>query len=122
VIAVVASGAAGAYQLAVTIRSPDQGCQQYADWWEVVSEDGRLLYRRVLVHSHVDEQPFVRGGGPVPIQPSTVVWVRAHMNPGGYGGVAFKGSVQAGFRATSLTRDFAAGLAKSAPLPDGCAF
>ena len=78
VIGVQVSGAPGAYQFNVTIKSPDTGCQQYADWWEVVSEDGRLLYRRVLLHSHVDEQPFTRSGGPVPIQADTVVWVRAH--------------------------------------------
>ena len=88
VIAVQASGSPGAYQFNVGIRSPDKGCAQYADWWEVVSTDGKLLYRRVLLHSHVDEQPFTRSGGPVPIQPDTVVWVRAHMNTGGYGGAA----------------------------------
>ncbi len=122
VISVKASGASGAYYFDVGVRSTETGCRQYADWWEVVSEEGRLLYRRVLLHSHVDEQPFVRGGGPVAIQPSTVVWVRAHMNAGGYGGVAFKGSPQSGFQAAPLPRDFAAGLATAPPLPDGCAF
>ena len=122
VVSVKASGASGAYYFDVGVRSTETGCRQYADWWEVVSEEGRLLYRRVLLHSHVDEQPFVRGGGPIAIQPSTVVWVRAHMNPGGYGGVAFKGSPQSGFRAAPLPRDFAAGLTTAPPLPDGCAF
>jgi hypothetical protein len=122
VIGVQVSGAPGAYQFNVTIRSPDTGCQQYADWWEVVSEDGRLLYRRVLLHSHVDEQPFTRSGGPVSIQAGTVVWVRAHMNTGGYGGVAFKGSAKAGFKQAVPDAEFAVGLAKQAPLPDGCDF
>lgn len=45
-----------------------------------MSTDGKLLYRRVLLHSHVDEQPFTRSGGPVPIQTDSVVWVRAHMD------------------------------------------
>lgn len=98
VIAVQASGQPGAYQLNVTVKSPDTGCKQYTDWWEVVSTDGKLLYRRVLLHSHVDEQPFTRSGGPVPIQADTVVWVRAHMNTGGYGGMAFNGSVTTGFK------------------------
>lgn len=122
VIGVQVSGTPGAYQFNVTIRSPDTGCQQYADWWEVVSEDGKLLYRRVLLHSHVDEQPFTRSGGPVPIQADTVVWVRAHMNAAGYGGTAFKGSVNAGFKQTLPDAAFAADLARQAPTPDGCDF
>jgi hypothetical protein len=122
VIAVQASGQPGAYQFNVGIRSPDKGCAQYADWWEVVSEDGKLLYRRVLLHSHVDEQPFTRSGGPVPIQADTVVWVRAHMNTGGYGGMAFQGSVKTGFKPAVPDSGFATGLAKQQPLPEGCDF
>jgi hypothetical protein len=122
VIAVQASGQPGAYQFNVGIRSLDKGCAQYANWWEVVSTDGKLLYRRVLMHSHVDEQPFTRSGGPVPVQPDTLVWVRAHMNTGGYGGAAFKGSVKTGFKQAVLDAGFATGLAKQAPLPDGCDF
>jgi len=122
VVAVQASGTPGAYSFNVTVKSPDTGCQQYADWWEVVSEDGKLLYRRVLFHSHVGEQPFTRSGGPVPVQTDTIVWVRAHMNTRGYGSVAAKGSVKTGFTRAEPPADFAAGLAKQPPLPDGCAF
>jgi hypothetical protein len=122
VVSVSVRGSARAYEFTVGIRSPDTGCAQYADWWEVVSEDGKLLYRRVLLHSHVDEQPFTRSGGPVPVEPDTVVWVRAHMNTAGYGGVAFKGSVKTGFARAEPPANFAAGLAKQAPLPDGCDF
>ena len=122
VIAVQISGQAGLYQFNVTVRSPDLGCKQYADWWEVVSEDGKLLYRRVLLHSHVDEQPFARSGGPVPIQPDTVVWVRAHMNTGSYGGAAFKGTVKTGFTKAEPPANFAPALAKQQPLPEGCDF
>ena len=103
-----------------TVISADTGCDQYADWWEVVSEEGELLYRRVLLHSHVGEQPFERAGSPVPVEADMVVYVRAHMNPGGYGGAAFKGSAQAGFEPVDLPADFAAGLAKELPLPQGC--
>jgi hypothetical protein len=66
VVDVSVSGDVGSYIFAVTIASPDSGCAQYADWWEVLGADGSLLYRRVLLHSHVTEQPFVRTGGPVP--------------------------------------------------------
>ena len=97
VVAVRTSGSPGAYSFAVTLQSPDTGCDQYADWWEVITPDGELLYRRVLAHSHVDEQPFTRSGGPVDVQSTTRVIVRAHMNDAGYGGVAFSGSEEAGF-------------------------
>jgi hypothetical protein len=122
VLSVSTSGAPGAYQFAVTVGSADAGCQLYADWWEVLAEDGRLLYRRVLLHSHVDEQPFTRSGGPVPIGLDTVVWVRAHMHPAGYGGTAMRGSARTGFRPAALPADFSASLAQQAPLPDGCDF
>ena len=122
VIKVQVSGSPGAYNFSVTIRSPDTGCAQYADWWEVVGADGKLLYRRVLLHSHADEQPFDRSGGPVPIQSDTTVWVRAHMNTTGYGGAALQGSPKSGFAAATPPPSFAADAATQAPLPDGCAF
>jgi len=122
VTGVVVNGSPGSYSFNVTVKSPDTGCKQYADWWEVLSEDGRLLYRRVLFHSHVGEQPFTRSGGPVPIQPDALVWVRAHMNTSGYGGAALKGSVKAGFKPAALDASFAAAVEKQSPLPDGCAF
>ena len=122
VTGVTVAGEPGAYRFNVTVRSPDKGCTQYANWWEVVSEDGRLLYRRVLLHSHVDEQPFTRDGGPVAIMPETVVWVRAHHHPNGYGGIAFRGSARDGFRAAVPPPGFAAGLSKTPPSPTGCDF
>ena len=122
VISVSTSGAPGRYMFSVAVRSPDLGCQQYADWWEVLDETGKLLYRRVLFHSHAGEQPFERSGGPVAIENATPVWVRAHMNPGGYGGAVVKGSVKSGFKPAAPPQGFAANLERAAPLPDGCAF
>jgi len=122
VLSVQVSGDAGAYMLSVEISSPDTGCEQYADWWEVIDEDGYLIYRRILAHSHVGEQPFTRSGGPVPIEAETVVWIRAHMNPGGYGSSVLQGSVQNGFFPAVLSPDFAADLEESPPLPESCAF
>ncbi len=116
------SGSPGGYYFSVMIRSPDKGCGQYADWWEVLGVDGALLYRRVLLHSHTDEQPFERSGGPVPIQPDTNVWVRAHMNTGGYGGASMKGTVKSGFVAAVPPAGFGTEAEKRPPLPDGCAF
>ncbi len=116
------SGEAGGYSFSVTVKSPDTGCDQYADWWEVVGADGQLHYRGVLRHSHVNEQPFTRSGGPVPIRANTEVYVRAHMNNSGYGEVVYTGSVEEGFARDTLDAGFAAEVADQEPLPEGCAF
>ena len=123
VVAVDVTGESGAYTFAVTVRSPDTGCDRYADWWEVVDDAGAsLIYRRILAHSHVDEQPFTRTGGPVVVAEDAVVVVRAHLAPGGYGGAVMRGTVAAGFEAATLGTEWGAGLEESAPQPDGCAF
>jgi len=122
VISVNVSGEPGAYQFAVEISSPDTGCQQFADWWEVFNEDEQLLYRRILLHSHVGEQPFVRSGGPVDIREDSVVYVRAHMNSVGYGGLMLMGSVQDGFEHVEVEADFGSNLEQVSPQPEGCAF
>ena len=121
-IAVNVTGAENNYQFNVQVSSPDTGCEQYADWWEVLSEEGQLLYRRVLLHSHVNEQPFARSGGPVPVGSTTKVIVRAHMNIGGYGGAALRGSVSGGFETVQLESGFAAEVEALDPLPGDCAF
>jgi hypothetical protein len=117
VIAVTTSGRTGAYTFDVTIRSNDTGPEHYADWWEVVGENGALLYRRVLLHDHADEQPFKRDGGPVPIGADEQVVVRAHVHPTGYSGSAMRGSVSAGFKAVTLPAGFAKDLEAKPPLP-----
>lgn len=122
VLSVSVSGESGAYQFAVEISSPDTGCEQYADWWEVISEDGELLYRRILLHSHVGEQPFTRSGGAVDIAADTVVYVRAHMNTVGYGGAVMKGSAQAGFEPVKVEAEFGSELERIPPQPEDCAF
>ena len=119
---VEASASTQGFTFQVTISSPDEGCNQYADWWEVINENGDLLYRRILAHSHVDEQPFTRSGGPVEISESQKVWIRAHMNNSGYGGTTLFGSVTDGFETVEMPDGFASDLENEAPLPDGCAF
>ena len=119
---VEAAGSPGSYTFSVTLSSPDTGCDQYADWWEVFRADSSLVYRRILAHSHVNEQPFSRSGGPADIQEDEIVFIRGHMNNLGYGRQIFKGSVKDGFVMDSLEVGYAAGLASTAPLPDDCAF
>ncbi|MEP1035000.1 hypothetical protein [Ekhidna sp.] len=119
---VTASGSENNYSFSVTIASPDTGCDQYADWWEVVSEEGELIYRRILLHSHVNEQPFKRSGGSVTVAKDQTVWVRAHMNNTGYGGVVMKGTVEDGFKVADFPDTLGVNLDKVEPLPGDCNF
>lgn len=119
---VTVSGDKNNYEFNVTVKSPDTGCDQYADWWEVFDLNGKLIYRRILAHSHVNEQPFTRAGGPIEISKDLEVYVRAHMNNSGYGSQVFKGSVEKGLSAANLELEFAKDLEQVAPLPIRCDF
>jgi hypothetical protein len=133
VTAVAATGEPGAYTFAVTIESADIDCTQYADWWEVLSDSGSLVFRRILEHSHTDENgttdpdapgnTFTRDGGPVAVAADDVIVVRAHMSSGGYEGMALRGSAAGGFdEAPDIDSNFAASLENDTPLPAGCLF
>jgi hypothetical protein len=121
--AVDATGDAGAYTIAVTLRSQDVDCDQYADWWEVLTPEGSLVYRRILDHSHPHEQPFTRDGGPVEVTATDPLIVRGHFHPTGYGGAAMSGTVAKGFvAAPEIGKDFAADVESQKPQPKGCLF
>ena len=120
--AVTVRGTPAAYTFSVTLRSIETGCRQYADWWEVLNEEGELLYRRILVHSHPDTQPFTRSGGTVRIDENSMVYVRAHMNAIGYVGNVMKGSVNTGFKVVTELPTFSKNIEKQKPLPDGCLY
>jgi hypothetical protein len=77
----------GTYRFEVTIRSDDTGWDKYANKWEVVSPDGKVLATRVLAHPHETEQPFMRDLTGVVVPTSiTEVRIRAHDSVEGYGG------------------------------------
>jgi hypothetical protein len=122
VTAVRTSGPSGKYTFSVTISSPDRGCDQYADWWEVIDEGGGLIYRRILAHSHVEEQPFTRQGGTVTVEKAENVWIRAHMNTTGYGGITLFGNAQEGFNPKEMPDGLGQNIEKESPQPTGCAF
>ncbi len=123
VVGLRVEGEAGAWRFWVSVRSPDRDCRQWSPFWEVVDEHGRsLLYRRTLAHSHAEEQPFTRAGGPVPVGAEDVVVVRALMAPGGYGGQALRGSVAGAFEPVHLPEDFGAALLAEGPQAEICAF
>jgi hypothetical protein len=50
----------GTYRIDATIKSRDTGWDYYAERFEVVTLDGKILAARVLLHPHEDEQPFTR--------------------------------------------------------------
>ena len=83
----VRRSAAGTYDFDVTVKSVDRGWDYYADAFEVLGPDGKVLGRRVLLHPHETEQPFTRDLYGVSIPPGvTHVTVRARHKPKGYDG------------------------------------
>jgi hypothetical protein len=77
----------GSYIFSVTVSHADDGWDHYADRWEVVTLDGKILGTRVLLHPHVGEQPFTRSlaGVEIPEGINKVI-IRARDSVHGYGG------------------------------------
>ncbi len=86
----VRRAAPGVYDFDVTVKSADKGWNYYADAFEVLSPDGTMLGRRVLLHPHETEQPFTRElyGVRIPAGIERVT-VRARHKPKGYDGKTF---------------------------------
>lgn len=69
----------------VTLEHEDEGWHHYANQWDVVTLDGKLLKSRVLYHPHENEQPFTRSLSGVSIAPDIKqVKVRARDSKHGY--------------------------------------
>ena len=78
----------GRWRFDVSVEHADAGWDHYADRWEVLDLDGRILGTRVLLHPHDKEQPFTRSLGGVEIPAGvTKVRLRAHDSVHGFGGV-----------------------------------
>ena len=75
------------YRFDVTVQHSDTGWDHYADQWEIVAPDGKILGTRKLLHPHVNEQPFTRSLSGVKI-PSKIkqVSVKAHDSVHAFGG------------------------------------
>lgn len=89
VVAVEVTKTGGAkYNFTVTVRHDDAGWDHYADQWQVLGPDGTVLATRILLHPHVDEQPFTRSLNGVTIREDiSRVRVRAHDKVHGFGGL-----------------------------------
>jgi len=90
VVAVAARPSGDGWRFDVTVRHADEGWDHYADKWEVVAPDGSVLGTRVLLHLHVDEQPFTRSHSLRVPQGVDQVTVRAHDKVHGYGGAEMR--------------------------------
>lgn len=78
----------------VTVKHKDAGWKHYANRWDVLSLDGKVIATRILLHPHVNEQPFTRSLDNVSIPESmTEVILRAHDLVHGYGGKEIKVSI-----------------------------
>lgn len=60
----------GLWSFSVTVKHADEGWEHYADRFEVVGPDGKVLGVRTLAHPHETEQPFTRSLGGVAIPDS----------------------------------------------------
>ena len=86
VIAASAEPVAGGYRVSATIRHADEGWDHYADAFEVLAPDGRVLATRTLHHPHVEEQPFTRSVNVRVPEGVREVTVRARDSVHGLGG------------------------------------
>lgn len=69
----------------VTLEHADEGWNHYANQWEVLTLDGRILGTRVLHHPHENEQPFTRSLSGVAVAPEIRrVRIRARDSKHGY--------------------------------------
>lgn len=88
VIAVkVRNAGASAFDFDVTVSSPYDTPQRYADAFRVMAKDGSVFGERILFHDHATEQPFTRDlyGVKIPSAIKLVV-VQARDKRFGYGG------------------------------------
>jgi hypothetical protein len=89
ILDVVVAGGGGSYDFTVTISSPYDTAQRYADGWRVMGNDGSVYGEHTLTHDHATEQPFTRTqvGVAIPVGVSEVL-VEGRDSANGYGGDA----------------------------------
>jgi hypothetical protein len=94
VSAVVELEADGTYRFEVTISSPYDSPERYADAWRVLSPDGTQLAIRELLHDHAGEQPFTRilSGVEIP-DDIEIVTIQARDLVNGWGGATVEANL-----------------------------
>lgn len=87
VLEVQATPEGDTWAFAVTMSSPYDSPERYADAWRVLAPDGTELGVRVLTHDHAGEQPFTRSLNGVEIPPGiTEVTIEGRDQLNGWGG------------------------------------
>lgn len=77
----------GTWTFNVTLSSPYDTPEQYADAWRVVDVDGNELGIRILGHDHATEQPFTRSHSGIVIPDGiTSVTIEGRDQTNGWGG------------------------------------
>ncbi len=77
----------GTYSALVTISSPYDTPERYADGWRVLDEEGEVVGETTLGHDHAAEQPFTRMQSGLEIPDATeTVTVEGRDSVNGYGG------------------------------------
>ncbi|MEM6381704.1 MAG: hypothetical protein AAF739_03455 [Pseudomonadota bacterium] len=74
------------WRVSATVAHADTGWEHYADRFDVLAPDGTVLGERVLLHPHVEEQPFTRSVTVTIPADITTITVRAHDSQHGLGG------------------------------------
>jgi hypothetical protein len=87
IVAVDVTAEGDTYRFDVTVSSPYDTPERYADAWRIVAPDGTALGIRELAHDHAAEQPFTRSLSGVVIPPDvTTVTVEGRDLVNGWGG------------------------------------
>jgi hypothetical protein len=87
IVEVVVTPLGDTFRFDVTVSSPYDRPERYADAWRIVAPDGTELGVRELAHDHASEQPFTRSLSGVEIPPEvTSVTVEGRDLVNGWGG------------------------------------
>jgi len=77
----------GSWTFNVTLSSPYDSAERYADAWRVVGPDGSVYGERILLHDHASEQPFTRSQSGIEIPDDvTTVTIEGRDQISGWGG------------------------------------
>lgn len=81
----------GAWTFNVTVSSPYDSPERYADGWRILGPDGTEYGFRLLTHDHASEQPFTRSLSDVQIPAGVdTVTIEGRDQISGFGGETFE--------------------------------